>query len=126
MTDMSPPTINGRPDLALIEALKKVSPQKQQKAKSSAQDFELVFLNSMFQQMMSDVKGEGPFGSTSSTGPWRSMLTDEYAKKISRSGGVGLADDVFRTLIMQQAARASQPGANAASRSNDARQQPGT
>jgi hypothetical protein len=35
------------------------------------------------------------------------MLTDEYAKGISKAGGVGIADDVFRTLIMQQAARAS-------------------
>ena len=100
------PTINGRPDVALIEALKKVSPQAQQKAKSSAQDFESVFLNSMFQQMSSEVKGEGPFGSTAGTGPWRSMLTEEYAKGVSRSGGIGISDDVFRTLIMQQAARA--------------------
>ncbi len=101
------PTINGRPDLALIDALKKVSPQTQAKAKSSAQDFETVFLNSMFQQMYTDVKGDGPFGSTEGTGPWRSMLTEEYAKGISKSGGVGISDDVFRTLIMQQAARAS-------------------
>jgi Rod binding domain-containing protein len=99
------PTINGRQDLALIDALKKVSPEAQQKAKSSAQDFESVFLNSMFQQMFSDVKGEGPMGSTEGTGPWRSMLTDEYAKGISKSGGVGISSDVFRTLIMQQAAR---------------------
>lgn len=101
------PTINGRPDLALIDALKKVSPQAQAKAKSSAQDFESVFLNSMFQQMYTDVKGDGPFGATEGTGPWRSMLTEEYAKGISKSGGVGISDDVFRTLIMQQAARAS-------------------
>ena len=100
------PQINGRPDLALIEALKKVSPEKQQKAKSAAQDFEAVYLNSMFQQMFSGVTGEGPFGDTAGTGPWRSMLTDEYAKGISKSGGVGIASDVFRTLIMQQAARA--------------------
>ena len=101
------PMINGRPDVALIDALKKVSPQAQQKAKSSAQDFESVFLNSMFQQMSSDVKGEGPFGSTAGTGPWRSMLTEEYAKGISKSGGVGISGDVFRALILQQAARAS-------------------
>ncbi|MDQ8732601.1 flagellar assembly peptidoglycan hydrolase FlgJ [Bradyrhizobium sp. LHD-71] len=97
------PTINGRPDIALIDALKKISPQAREKAKASAQDFEQVFLNSMFQQMFADVKGEGPLGSTEGTGPWRSMLTDEYAKGISKSGGIGITDDVFRTLIMQQA-----------------------
>jgi Rod binding domain-containing protein len=104
---LSTPQINGRPDVALIEALKKVSPEKQQKAKTAAQDFEAVFLNSMFQQMFSGVKGEGPLGDTAGTGPWRSMLTDEYAKGIAKSGGIGISDDVFRTLIMQQAARAS-------------------
>ena len=101
------PQINGRPDLALIEALKKVSPEKQQKAKTASQDFEAVFLNSMFQQMSSGVKGEGPFGDTPGTGPWRAMLTDEYAKGVSKAGGVGIAADVFRTLIMQQAGRAN-------------------
>ena len=101
------PTFNGRRDVALIEALKKVSPQAQQKAKTTAQDFESVFLNSMFQQMFADVKGDGPLGNTTGTGPWRSMLTDEYAKGISKSGGVGISGDVFRTLIMQQASRAS-------------------
>jgi flagellar protein FlgJ len=103
----STPQINGRPDLALIEALKKVSPEKQQKAKTASQDFESVFLNSMFQQMFSGVKGEGPMGDTAGTGPWRSMLTEEYSRNIAKSGGVGISDDVFRTLIMQQAARAS-------------------
>ena len=101
------PQINGRPDVALIEALKKVSPEKQQETKAASQDFEAVFLNSMFQQMFSGVKGEGPFGETPGTGPWRSMLTEQYAKGISKSGGIGIADDVFRSLIMQQAARAN-------------------
>jgi Rod binding domain-containing protein len=101
------PMINGRPDVALIDALKKVSPEKQQKAKTASQDFEAVFLNSMFQQMTSGVKGEGPYGDTPGTGAWRSMLTDEYAKGISKSGGIGIAADVFRTLIMQQASRSA-------------------
>jgi peptidoglycan hydrolase FlgJ len=100
------PTINGRIDHALLDALKKVTPQARDKAKTNAQDFEATFLNSMFQQMLSGVEGEGPFGSTPGTGVWRSMLADEYAKNFSKAGGVGVSDDVFRTLIMQQAAKA--------------------
>lgn len=99
------PSYNGRPDIALIDALKKVSPQAQQKARTSAQDFEAVFLNTMFQQAFEGVKGDGPLGSTEATGPWRAMLTDEYAKTMSKAGGIGISNDVFRTLIMQQAAR---------------------
>ena len=100
------PTINGRIDNALLDALKKVSPQARDKAKANAQEFEGTFLNSMFQQMLTGLEGEGPFGSTPGTGVWRSMLADEYAKTFSKSGGVGVSNDVFRTLIMQQAAKA--------------------
>jgi Rod binding domain-containing protein len=97
------PMLNGRPDYALQDALTKVSPQVQAKAKGQATDFEAMFLNSMFSQMTSGVKGEGPFGDTTGTGVWRSMLTDEYSKSFAKAGGVGISNDVYRTLIMQQA-----------------------
>jgi peptidoglycan hydrolase FlgJ len=100
------PMLNGRPDFQLAEALKKVPPQAQLKAKGAAQDFESVFLNSMFSQMTSGIKGEGPFGDTPGTGVWRSMLTEEYSKSFAKAGGVGISNDVYRTLILQQADRA--------------------
>ena len=99
------PMINGRPDTQLTDALTKVSPQLQQKAKAQAQDFEAVFLNSMFSQMTSGIKGEGPFGDTTGTGVWRSMLTDQYSKSFAKAGGIGISNDVYRTLILQQANR---------------------
>jgi Rod binding domain-containing protein len=34
------------------------------------------------------------------------MLTDEYSKSFAKAGGVGIANDVYRTLILQQAERA--------------------
>ena len=99
------PMFRGRPDPAFADALAKVSPQAQAKAKSTATDFEAMFLNSMFSQMTTGVKGEGPFGDTPGTGVWRSMLTEQYSKNFAKAGGVGISDDVFHTLIMQQAAR---------------------
>ena len=99
----------GRPDPQLADALTKVSPQVQTKAKASSQDFEAVFLNSMFSQMTSGIKGEGPFGDTPGTGVWRSMLTEEYSKNFAKTGGIGISNEVYRTLILQQASRA-QPG----------------
>ena len=97
----------GRPDFQLAEALTKVSPQAQAKAKTSSQDFEAMFLNSMFSQMTTGIKGEGPFGDTPGTGVWRSMLTDQYSKNFAKAGGIGISTDVYRTLILQQANRAS-------------------
>jgi Rod binding domain-containing protein len=100
------PMLNGRPDYLLADALTKISPQAQAKAKGAAQDFEAVFLNSMFSQMTSGIKGEGPFGDTPGTGVWRSMLTDQYSKSFAKAGGIGISNDVYRTLILQQANRA--------------------
>jgi len=94
---------NGRPDFELAAALQKVSPQQQTKAQKTATDFEAMFLNSMFSQMTSGLKGEGPFGDTPGTGVWRSMLTEQYSKNFAKAGGVGISSEVFRTLILQQA-----------------------
>ena len=75
------------------------------KARAAAEDFEAVFLNSMFSQMFTNVDGEGPFGGSQATGVWRSFLTDEYAKSFAKRGGIGIADEVYRTLLAQQEAR---------------------
>jgi flagellar protein FlgJ len=102
------PSYNGHPDYDLANALAKVSPQAQAKAKTTATDFEAMFLNSMFSQMTSGLKGEGPFGDTPGTGIWRSMLTEQYSKSFAKAGGVGISNEVYRTLILQQAKRTSQ------------------
>ena len=97
--------VNGRKDLQLADALTKISPEAQKKTRAKAQEFEAMFLNSMFSQMTTGVKGDGPFGDTPGTGVWRSMLTDQYSKSFAKAGGVGVSDQVYRTLIMQQVNR---------------------
>ena len=71
-----------------------------------AEDFEAVFLNSMFSQMMTKVDGEGPFGGSQAGGVWRSFLTTEYSKSFAKAGGIGLAKHVYGALLSQQEARA--------------------
>ena len=102
-TDFNVRVINNRPDFEFAAALQKVSPQAQAKAKVTATDFEAMFLNSMFSEMTAGLKGEGPFGDTQGTSVWRSMLTEQYSKLFARAGGVGIASEVYRTLIVQQA-----------------------
>ncbi|MEJ2436302.1 MAG: rod-binding protein, partial [Pseudolabrys sp.] len=72
------------------------------RAKTAAQHFEAVFLNTMFEQMFTDIYGAGPFGGQGATGVWRSLLTNEYAKTFAKAGGIGLADSVYKTLLAQQ------------------------
>lgn len=73
-------------------------------ARAAAEDFESVFLNSMFSQMFTGMDGDGPFGGSPAVGVWRSMLTQEYTKSFAKNGGIGIADDVYRSLIAQQEA----------------------
>ena len=47
----------------------KLNATTQAKARASAQDFESVFINSMFQQMFTGLQGDGPFG-----GVWGGFL----------------------------------------------------
>jgi len=101
------PMINGRPDYQLAEALTKVSPHAQTQAKATATGFEAVFLNSLLSQRTGRIKSDGPFGDTPGTGVWRSMLTEQYSKNFASSGGVGISNEVYRTLILQQAGRSS-------------------
>ncbi len=74
----------------------------QAKARAEAQDFEAVFLNSMFQQMYTGIDGDGPFGGKGASGVWRSFLTQAYSKSFAQAGGIGIANEVYKTLLGQQ------------------------
>ncbi|MDP1585620.1 MAG: flagellar assembly peptidoglycan hydrolase FlgJ [Bradyrhizobium sp.] len=94
----------------MLQAKAQVAAQKldgstNAKAKASAEDFEAVFLNTMFQQMFTGIEGDGPFGGSGATGVWRSFLTDEYSRSFAKAGGLGIANEVYKTLIAQQEIR---------------------
>jgi flagellar protein FlgJ len=76
------------------------------KARGTSQDFEAMFLNSMFQPMFNGV-AQGPFSGGDGANVWRSFLTDEYSKMIAKNGGVGIADHVYRSLLAQQEIRSA-------------------
>ncbi len=102
----------GAPGLSPLDLLNantpvpgKFSAASKEKAKAAAQDFEAVFLNSMMKQMFTGIQGDGPFGGNGATGVWRSFLTDEYSKSFAKSGGIGIADQVYQSLIKHQEAR---------------------
>ena len=81
---------------------RKGAPTSHAKARATAQEFEAVYLNAMFSHMFTAIGKEGPLGDGPGVGVWRSFLTDEYAKTFARAGGIGIANDVYRSLIAQQ------------------------
>jgi Rod binding domain-containing protein len=80
------------------------SAENASKLREVAQDFESMFLNSMFQQMFANV-GQGPFSGGPGANIWRSFLTQEYSKSFVKAGGIGIADHVMRALLARQEQR---------------------
>jgi peptidoglycan hydrolase FlgJ len=77
------------------------------KLRKQANDFESMFLSSMMQHMFTAIGKEGPLGNAQGVGVWRSMLTDQYAKSIVKSGGIGIANQVYKSLLARQTVKAA-------------------
>jgi Rod binding domain-containing protein len=75
--------------------------QPSQRLVDAARDFEGVFISQMLHSMTDGTSGDGLLGNGS---PMGGMMADEYAKLISRSGGIGVADAVLRELMRIQEA----------------------
>ena len=73
-----------------------------ERAREQAEEFESVFLTMFVKQMFSGIKTEGPFTGGSSEGIYREMMSEEYAKSIAKSGGIGLADHVYSEILKTQ------------------------
>ncbi len=73
------------------------------KARKTAQDFESMFLEQTLERLFASGGAEGPLGDNGMGGEvYRSMLVKEYAGSIARSGGVGIADQVYREILKLQ------------------------
>ena len=71
-------------------------------ARQAAGEFEQFFLAQMLEHMFSGVPTDGAFGGGHAEGIYRSLLNTEYAKVISQGGGIGIADAVYREILMLQ------------------------
>ena len=75
------------------------------KARKTAEDFESMFLEQSLQRMFTSTGDEGPLGENGTGGDvYRSMLVKEYAGTIAKSGGVGIANQVYSEIIKIQEA----------------------
>jgi flagellar protein FlgJ len=81
--------------------------QVKAKAKKASENFESMFLSSMFQQMYAGLDGDGPFGGKGPLKIWRSFMTDQIAKSVAKTGGIGLAPQVYAALLRHQGISAS-------------------
>ena len=74
------------------------------KAKSTADDFEKMFLENSLDRLTQEGGAEGPLGENGTGGGvYRSMLTKQYAGEIVKSGGVGISSQIYDQLLKLQA-----------------------
>jgi Rod binding domain-containing protein len=94
--------LSANPTAATKAAAKIVAGGTKAKAWKASQDFEQVFLNNMFKHMFTSTEGEGPLGGQGASGVWRSFLVDKYAENFTKAGGIGIAKQVYSSLLAQQ------------------------
>jgi len=72
------------------------------KAHKVAVEFEAFFVARMLDQMFAGVRTDGPFGGGNAEKVYRSMMVDEFGKKVAGNGGFGIAQAVERSLLKAQ------------------------
>jgi Rod binding domain-containing protein len=72
------------------------------KIKETAQKFEASFLSVMLQSMSAGVKTPELGGGGEGEDMFKSLLNEEMAKQVAKSGGIGLAATVQREMLKMQ------------------------
>lgn len=73
-------------------------------AREAANQFEAVFITQFLGEMFKGIKSDGPFGGGQGEEMFRSLMMDEYGKRIAAQGGFGLSDSITRELLKVQEA----------------------
>ena len=74
-------------------------------AGKAAEEFEAVFISTFLGSMFEGIKTDGPFGGGPGEQIFRSLMLDQYGRRLASQGGFGLADSVKRQLLGLQEAR---------------------
>ncbi|MCL2519602.1 MAG: rod-binding protein [Spirochaetaceae bacterium] len=77
-----------------------LSPSELEAIKAKTQEFEGLFIKMMFDEMRKSLNppSSGSMAHDQGRDIFNDMLHDQYAQMLSRSGGIGIADMIFRQL----------------------------
>ncbi len=87
---------------AALERKLAPAPRSKSDARRVAEDFEAVFLTTMLENMFAGIDTGGPFGGGYGETVYRSLLNEHYAAAIVKSGGIGIADSIYREILKLQ------------------------
>lgn len=69
-----------------------------EKLKEACEDFESIFLNMLLGTMRKTIPDGELVEKSNATSTFETMLDEEYAKKMAKAGGIGLADVLYKQL----------------------------
>ncbi|WP_448872777.1 rod-binding protein [Desulfobulbus propionicus] len=74
------------------------TPQDRAALKKSCQDFEAIFIQSMFKAMRKTIPDGGLFAKDHATEMYQDMLDQEVASTIAQRQSLGLAEQMYRQM----------------------------
>jgi len=69
-----------------------------EKLKAACQDFEAYFVKQLFKEMRKTVPEGGLYEKSNAQEIYEDMLDDEYSSIVSKSGGTGIGDALYRQM----------------------------
>jgi flagellar protein FlgJ len=104
---MSDLAINNQASLAMMQGQNVTAPRlakaaNQAQVQKTARDFESMVISQMLQPMFSGLSTEAPFGGGHAESMWRQTMIEEMAKEMTKTGGIGLADDIAKEMLKMQ------------------------
>lgn len=81
--------------------------QKDKELKEACKGFESMFLNMMYKQMRATVPTDELFGESNAQKIYQEMHDEKLMDNIANSGGVGLADMLYKQLSKSNAVQSS-------------------
>ena len=73
-----------------------------EKIEATAKDFEAHFISQMVESMFSTRDMKESLGGSDAEETYETFLVQEYGKIISRAGGIGVADQIKRSMLQLQ------------------------
>ena len=97
LSSASTPSATTRPDQS-SPRVKAKTDRRAAELKKACQDFEAIFLQSLFKSMRRTVIDSGLFEKDTSHEIYQDMLDGEIAREVSRRQSMGLADQMYRQM----------------------------
>lgn len=94
-----PATTGHATNLMKVKGAKGVTMEK---IEATAKEFESQFISQMLESMFATRDVKDSLGGSEAEETYQSMMVSEYGKIISRSGGIGVADQIKKAMLKLQ------------------------